>query len=60
MAYGLAALSASVFAGLDLLRASGGFVRAPWSPNPVAGHRLRVYLGAHNNSFKPNPLRGSA
>ncbi len=60
MAYGLAALSASVFADLDLLRAGGGFVRAPWSPNPVAGHRLRVYLGAHNSSLKPNPLRGSA
>ena len=60
MAYGLAALSASVFAGLDLLRACGGFVRAPWSPNPVAGRWLRVYLGAHNSSFKPKPLRGSA
>ena len=38
----------------------GGFVRAPWSPNPVAGRWLRVYLGAHNSLFKPNPLRGSA
>ena len=35
MAYGWAALSASVFAGLDLLRACGGFVRAPWSRNPL-------------------------
>ena len=60
MTFGLAALSASVFAGLDLLRACGGFVRAPWFPTPVADHRLRVYLGAHNSSFKPNPLRGSA
>ncbi len=60
MTYGLAALSASVSAGLDLLCAGGGFVRAPWSPSPVAGHWLRVYLGAHNSSFKPNPLRGSA
>ena len=60
MAYGLAALSASVFAGLDLLRASGCFVRAPWLSGPVASHGLRVYLGAHNKSFKPNPLRGSA
>ena len=60
MAYGLAALSASAFAGLDLPRACGGFVRAPRSPGPVAGHRLRVYRGAHNSSFKPNPLRGSA
>ena len=60
MTYGLAALSASVFAGLELLRAFGCFVRAPWSPNHVAGRWLRVYLGAHNKSFKPNPLRGSA
>ena len=60
MACGLAALSASVFTGLDLLRADGCFVRAPWPPRPVAGRWLRVYLGAHNNSFKPNPLRGSA
>jgi len=29
MTFGSAALSASVFAGLDLLRAGGGFVRAP-------------------------------
>ena len=29
MAYGLAALSASVFAGLDLLRADGPFLRVP-------------------------------
>jgi hypothetical protein len=60
MTFGLAALSASVFAGLDFSRAVGGFVRAPCSPGPVAGRRLRVYLGAHNKSFKPNPLRGSA
>ena len=60
MTFGLAALSASAFDGLDLLRAGGSFVRAPWSPNPVAGRWLRVYLGAHNKSFKPNPLRGSA
>ena len=60
MAYGLAALSASAFAGLDLLRAGGSFVRAPWLPRPVAGRWLRIYLGAHNSSFKPNPLRGSA
>ena len=60
MTFGLAAPSASVFAGLDLLRASGRFVRAPWISGPVAGDGLRVYLGAHNNSFKPNPLRGSA
>ena len=60
MAYGLAALLASVFAGLDLFRAFGCFVRATWLPRPVAGYRLRVYLGAHNSSFKPNPLRGSA
>ena len=60
MTFGFAALSASAFAGLDLLRACGGFVRAPWSPNPVAGRWLRVYLGAHNKSSKPNPLRGSA
>ena len=60
MTFGLAALSASVFAGLDLLRAGGSFVLAPWLPRPVAGHWLRVYLGAHNSSSKPNPLRGSA
>ena len=60
MACGLAALLASVFAGLDPCRADGCLVRAPWSPNPVAGRWLRVYLGAHNSSFKPNPLRGSA
>ncbi len=35
MAYGLAALSASVFAGLDLLRSCGGFFRAPCSPDPL-------------------------
>ena len=60
MAYGLAALSALVFTGLDLLRAFGCFVRAPYSARPVAGCWLRVYLGAHNSSSKPNPLRGSA
>ena len=60
MAYGLAALSASVFAGLNLLRSFGGFFRAPCSPRPVAGRRLRVYHGAQNSSSKPNPLRGSA
>ncbi|MBA6119537.1 hypothetical protein ACSZND_22770 [Aeromonas hydrophila] len=60
MTFGLAALSASAFAGLDLFRADGGFVLAPHSDRPVAGRWLRVYLGAHNNSFKPNPLRGSA
>ena len=60
MTFGFAALSASVLAGLDLLRANGCFVRAPHFVRPVAGHWLRVYLGAHNNSFKPNPLRGSA
>ena len=60
MAYGLAALSASVFAGLDLLRADGPLLRAPGYRLTVAGLRLRVYLGAHNSSFKPNPLRGSA
>ena len=60
MTFEFAALSASVFAGLDLLRASGCFVHAPWLSGPVAGRRLRVYLGAHNKSFKPNPLRGSA
>ena len=54
MAYGLAALSALVFTGLDLLRAFGCFVRAPYSARPVAGCWLRVYLGAHNKSFKPN------
>ena len=60
MTFGLAALSASVLAGLDLFRANGRFVLAPHSDRPVAGRWLRVYLGAHNNSFKPNPLRGSA
>ncbi len=60
MAFGLAALSASAFAGLDLLRACGPFFRALYSLVPVAGHWLRVYLGAHNSSSKPNPLRGSA
>ena len=60
MTFGLAALSASTFVGLDLLRACGCFVRAPRSPGPVASRGLRVYLGAHNSSFKPNPLRGSA
>ena len=60
MTFGLAALSASAFAGLDLLRAGGRFVRAPRLAVPVAGYWLRVYLGAHNSSFKPNPLRGSA
>ena len=60
MTFGLAALSASVFAGLDLPRACGPFFRASRSPAPVAGQRLRVYLGAHNKSSKPNPLRGSA
>ena len=60
MTFGLAALSASAFAGLDLLRAGGSFVRAPLLPRTVAGRWLRVYLGAHNKSFKPNPLRGSA
>ena len=60
MTFGLAALSTSAFAGLDLFRAFGHFVRAPHSAHPVAGCRLRVYLGAHNSSFKPNPLRGSA
>ena len=60
MTYVLAALSASASAGLDLLRAGGCFVRAPHSAHPVAGRGLRVYLGAHNKSFKPNPLRGSA
>lgn len=48
MAYGLAALSASAFAGLDLLRANGCSFRAPCLPGPVAGRWLRVYLGAHN------------
>ena len=60
MAYGLAVLPASSFVGLDLLRAGGRFVRAPWLSGPVASRGLRVYLGAHNKSFKPNPLRGSA
>ena len=60
MAYGLAALLASAFDGLDLLRAFGCSVRAPHSSRPVAGCWLRVYLGAHNSSSKPNPLRGSA
>ena len=60
MTFGLAALSTSAFDGLDLLRACGCFVRAPHSARPVADHRLRVYLGAHNSSSKPNPLRGSA
>ena len=60
MAYGLAALLASALAGLDLLRADGPRFLAPRSPGPVAAFRLRVYLGAHNSSFKPNPLRGSA
>ena len=60
MTFGFAALSTSVFAGLDLLRADGCLVRATHSSRPVAGCWLRVYLGAHNNSFKPNPLRGSA
>ena len=60
MTFGLAALAASVLAGLDPCRADGCLVRAPWLPPPVAGSWLRVYLGAHNSSFKPNPLRGSA
>ena len=60
MAHGWAALSASVLDGLDLPRAHGPLFRAPWSPGPVAGRWLRVYLGAHNKSSKPNPLRGSA
>ena len=60
MAYGLAALSASAFAGLDLLRADGPFLRAPVYRATLAARRLRVYLGAHNSSLKPNPLRGSA
>ena len=60
MTFGLAALSASVFAGLDLPRACGPLLRAPLSPGPVAGCWLRVYLGVHNKSSKPNPLRGSA
>ena len=60
MTFGFAALSASVFAGLDLFRPNGPFFRAPGSPGPVAGHWLRDYLGAHNKSSKPNPLRGSA
>ena len=60
MAYGLAALLAPAFVGLDLLRAGGCLVRALWYRAAVAGRGLRVYLGAHNKSFKPNPLRGSA
>ena len=60
MTFGFAALSASAFVGLDMLRACGRFVRAPCPPGPVAGRGLRVYLGAHNKSSKPNPLRGSA
>jgi hypothetical protein len=60
MTFGFAALLASVFAGLDPPRAGGCFVRAPWLSGPVASRRLRVYLGAHNKPFKPNPLRGSA
>ena len=35
MTFGLAALSASVFAGLDLPRACGPFFRAPRSPAPL-------------------------
>jgi len=58
--FGLAALSTSVFAGLDLFRAHGPLFRAPCSPGLVAGRWLRVYFGAHNKSSKPNPLRGSA
>ena len=60
MTFGWAALLASALAGLDLLRAFGCFVRAPHSARPVASCWLRVYLGAHNSSSKPNPLRGSA
>ena len=60
MTFGLAALPTSAFVGLDLLRADGPFLRAPDYHVTVAGCRLRVYLGAHNSSFKPNPLRGSA
>ena len=60
MAYRFAALPASVLAGLDLLRADGPFLRVPGYRVTVAGSRLRAYLGAHNSSFKPNPLRGSA
>ena len=60
MVYGLAALSASAFVGPDLLLAGGDFARAPCYRAAVAGRGLRVYLGAHNKSFKPNPLRGSA
>ena len=60
MTFGLAALSASVLAGLDLFRADGPFLRASVYRVTIAGRRLRVYLGAHNSSFKPNPLRGSA
>jgi hypothetical protein len=37
MTYGLAALSASALAGLDLLRAFGCFVRAPYSARPRCG-----------------------
>ena len=60
MAYGFAALPAPVLAGLHLLRADGPFLRVPGYCATVAGRWLRVYLGAHNSSFKPNPLRGSA
>ena len=35
MPFGLAALLASAFAGLDLLRAFGYFARAPWLPGPL-------------------------
>ena len=60
MTFGFAALSASAFAGPDLPRACGPLFRAPRSSGAVAGRRLRVYLGAHNKSSNPNPLRGSA
>ena len=60
MTFGLAALSVSVLAGLDLFRADGPFLRASVYRVTVAGRRLRVYLGAHNSSSKPNPLRGTA